>query len=394
MTLSVVVVGGAGVMGSRAVQALVAEGHTVTVADLQDSKVSGARNLRVDVTDESSLAAALTGHDVVVNFAGPYYLFGARVARAAFAASLPYIDVCDDAEAAEAMIALDYQAKANGVTAITGAGCSPGVANGFATLLAQRFSVIEGIDICWVQGDRRPGGRAPLEHFFYGIDRDIPVWTDGQRETIRPFQSSSQRIFPFQEPLGPYPVLDVGHPETVTLPRVLNVGTVRNKGSLVPAGSTAIFQMLRGVGLLSDTEVTVHGQKIDARTFVAQFLTDRHNAAVARNPQPSQLGIGVEVRGRIGATEASALISMANQDPMNDTTAIPLVAALGQLASGDLPHGVHGPEVLDTARWFSEIARLDPTSYGGIEVELPSLSRQSSTLAGLADLIGADQGEA
>jgi nucleoside-diphosphate-sugar epimerase len=72
--MKVFVAGGTGVVGTRAVPALVAAGHDVTVvsrSDVKDQAVAamGGRPTRVDLFDAAAVKDAVAGHGVVVNLA-------------------------------------------------------------------------------------------------------------------------------------------------------------------------------------------------------------------------------------------------------------------------------------------------------------------------------------
>jgi nucleoside-diphosphate-sugar epimerase len=73
-THRIFVAGGTGVLGRRAVQALVAAGHQVTAIARTEDKAEairswGAAPARVDLFDAPAVAAAVEGHDVVANLA-------------------------------------------------------------------------------------------------------------------------------------------------------------------------------------------------------------------------------------------------------------------------------------------------------------------------------------
>ncbi|MDQ4068062.1 MAG: NAD(P)H-binding protein [Actinomycetota bacterium] len=84
--MKIFVAGGTGVVGRRAVPALVAQGHDVTVVARTPEKSDlvrswGAAPAEVDLFDAEAVAAAVAGHDVVVNLATSIPPFS-RAARA------------------------------------------------------------------------------------------------------------------------------------------------------------------------------------------------------------------------------------------------------------------------------------------------------------------------
>jgi lysine 6-dehydrogenase len=292
---------------------------------------------------------------------------------------VPYIDICDDAEATEDLLRLDDAAKQAGIALVIGAGSSPGIVNGLALRVAAGFDALDQLVLTWVVGEKGPAGAAPLRHFFYGITRDIPIWRDGARATVPAFTADSAEEFPFQPPLGPFVVRDVGHPETVTLPRVLDVREVRNKGALLPRRSTEIYDMLRHLGLLSDATVDVNGTQVVARDFVAELLTDRHNARGA-DSSGDTVGLGVRAVGTVGGRTVTRYASTAGHMTMADSTALPTAAAVPQLLAGTVPAGAHGPEALALDAWFEELARIAPHTYTDVQVWEADGARTSASL--------------
>ena len=72
--MKIFLAGGTGVVGTRALPALVAAGHDVTAVARTDAKAELVRSLRgdpltVDLFDAEAVAAAVVGHEVVVNLA-------------------------------------------------------------------------------------------------------------------------------------------------------------------------------------------------------------------------------------------------------------------------------------------------------------------------------------
>jgi saccharopine dehydrogenase-like NADP-dependent oxidoreductase len=394
MPASILIVGGAGHMGSRAARALLEDAHKVTIGDRRRSAVEGAGFVEVDATDSASVEAAARDADLVMNFAGPYYAIGDAVARAAVRLGKPYVDICDDAAATEDLLALDGAAGATGATVVIGAGSSPGLLNAFALRCAEGFDELDELVLAWVVGEKSESGPAPLRHFFYGISREIPIWQDGQRAMVQAFGEDSAEEFPFQAPLGRIVVRDVGHPETVTLPRVVGAKSVRNKGALLPRQSTEIYALLNRLGLTGDRATQVDGRAVVAGEFLAAFLTDRHNER-AGDASQDLMGLGVRAVGSIGGRSVQRCLSSAGHMSMADSTALPAAATVALVLGGDLPAGAHGPEVFDPAAWFGELGRIAPHVYTDIEVWEGDGARVATSLdelarvSGIADLLGA-----
>ncbi|MBO9649557.1 MAG: saccharopine dehydrogenase NADP-binding domain-containing protein [Variovorax sp.] len=138
-TIRKVLVLGAGKIGGT-VADMVAEYHRlpVTLADRQHARHEPDDRLVtrtiVDVEGDASLAAALAGHDVVIN-ALPFFL-AARVAVAARRAGVHYFDLTEDVAATTAIRAL---AVGSDAVLMPQSGLAPGVIGMLGAHLAERF---------------------------------------------------------------------------------------------------------------------------------------------------------------------------------------------------------------------------------------------------------------
>lgn len=147
----VVLLGGSGRVGSSTASALLA---TVPGIDLvvgsrthesfdaavtRRPELAQAAHRRVDVDDAASLAAALEGADLVVHTAGPFQRRErCGVLEAAIAASVPYLDVCDDTAYSQRAKQLHGMARDAGVPAVTTGGIYPGAGQGLGRGAAGR----------------------------------------------------------------------------------------------------------------------------------------------------------------------------------------------------------------------------------------------------------------
>lgn len=109
--MRVIVLGGAGDVGSRAVEEL-AVADDVTLVTVADRDLDGARRVveraracggkaqvrpaGVDATDLEAVVRAMEGHDVAASALGPFYRFEAPMVAASIQAGVDYTSVCDD----------------------------------------------------------------------------------------------------------------------------------------------------------------------------------------------------------------------------------------------------------------------------------------------------------
>lgn len=80
----------------------------------------------VDVIDPVGVKTAAARVRLVVTTVGPFVRFGASVLNACLDVEVDYVDIANELTAVRAVIERDAQARARGITAVTGAGFGPG----------------------------------------------------------------------------------------------------------------------------------------------------------------------------------------------------------------------------------------------------------------------------
>jgi lysine 6-dehydrogenase len=230
--MDIIVLGGAGDVGSRAVENLAAaEGvRRVTIADRNlDAARQAASRLagqpasvdarQVDASNHQQLVAALRGYDVAASALGPFYLFEANLVRAAVEAGVDYASVCDEWEPAGTVIdQFDAPARERGVTILTGLGTSPGLTNVGIRYFAQNLDTVHRADVYIYQPLDAGGGEAVVRHMLHIISGDVVAWRGGQRVMVPACTEELKVEFPH---FGPLSVWNMGHSEPETVPRFL-----------------------------------------------------------------------------------------------------------------------------------------------------------------------------
>lgn len=230
--MKIIVLGGAGDVGSRAVEELaITQGvELVTIADrnvraaeaiAQRLHGSPARvDVRaVDANRHDDLVEVLRGYDVAASALGPFFLFEKKLVRAAIEAGVDYGSVCDEWEAAEAVFEeFDAPARASGRTILTGLGTSPGLSNVGVRYLADQLDRPRRADIYCYQPLNAGGGEAVLRHMLFIMTGDVTIWRNGRRQTL---PACSERLSIEFPRFGTLPVWNMGHSEPVTVPRFL-----------------------------------------------------------------------------------------------------------------------------------------------------------------------------
>jgi saccharopine dehydrogenase-like NADP-dependent oxidoreductase len=125
----VTVLGGCGAVGSIATETLASSGifSEVTVADInimaarklaRTVKGSKLTAVEFDAENSQSVRRAIGGSSVVLNCVGPFYKHGPNIMKTVIETRINYVDVCDDFDATEKLLAMDDKAKKAGVSAL------------------------------------------------------------------------------------------------------------------------------------------------------------------------------------------------------------------------------------------------------------------------------------
>lgn len=356
--MRIIVLGGAGDMASRAVRELAAE-PTVTEVTVADYNLEAASRLagelgekvkavQVDANDHLALVAALRGHDAAASGIGPFYQYEVRVAKAAIEAGVPYVSLCDDYDAAQAVLELDELAKAEGVTVLTGLGWTPGLSNVLARKAADQFDLLDEINIAWGSSASDSEGYAVILHTLHIFTGWVPSFQKGRWITV-PAGSGRETVL-FPPPVGQVNCYHLGHPEPVTLPRFLpGVRTVTLKGGLSE-------QPLNELGIwLARLRLTDTPAKKEALGRVIKAVLP----ALSRLGRPAEpcSAVRVDVSGWIGS--AYCQVSYGAAAHMRELTGLPLAIGALMLARGEINKpGVVAPEAcIDPEPFLAELGR-------------------------------------
>ena len=95
----------------------------------------------VDVGDAASLAEAIADAGVVLSTIGPFARQAAPVIDACLAANVSYVDIANEWPAVRGLLDRDEQARAHGVTLVTGAGFGPAATETLVLRLVEQMAV-------------------------------------------------------------------------------------------------------------------------------------------------------------------------------------------------------------------------------------------------------------
>jgi len=373
----IIVLGGAGTMGSEAVKLLLERTDAeITVAD---ASVKGLKRVEAelgkkvktagaDVNDRESLVKLLKGSDVVISTVGPFYKYAAAVIKAAIEARVNMVDIDDDFDATRDSLELDEAARKAGVTAIIGMGASPGVTNLVAKLGASRLDRTDDIRLYWGESAIDPTGSAAMMHWFHITAEKVPVFINGKWVEQQGF--TQPEVIEFMPPVGKLEVVLTGHPEPVSLPRYIKgVKNVSIKGALYPPKMMELYRWLIDTGFGSDElfkvndELSMPFRELAVRIirsmprFAPDYFKDVLDDALGKYEACAGT-FKIVVSGQKGDSHVTITYDlMANN--VAHSTALPAVMAALALMDGKVKtSGVLAPEgALDAAMFFEVMSK-------------------------------------
>ena len=360
--MRITVLGGCGAVGSIAVKTL-ASSDTFSKIVIGDIDVQKAKKLaselgpekvsaiKVDASDPDSIKEAIKGSSVVLNCIGPFYQFGPRVLKATIDSGINYVDICDDFDATEKILAMDEDAKKAGISALIGMGSSPGVANVLVRFCAENLlDEVESIDIYHAHGGEEEEGAAVVKHRIHSMIIGVPVFLDGKSKTVSLFEDSGKALeeeVDFQD-VGKYRVYAYPHPETITLPRYIKgVKRVTNLGLVLPPAYAELIKGIVRLGMTSEEPIDVKGQKISPLEFAVAYILSQRERLMEQAEISEPMGcLKIVVKGKKKAESSTYVFSMSSRGlGMGEGTGIPAALGVMLMAQGKITEkGVFPPE--------------------------------------------------
>jgi saccharopine dehydrogenase-like NADP-dependent oxidoreductase len=387
-----VIVLGAGGMGRYAARTAVSFAFVdeLVVADLDAAAAARlaaglgpkARAVAVDVTDQSGLVRLLSSATAALNTVGPFFRFGPPVLRAALHARCHYLDINDDWESTEAMLAMDGDARARGVTAVVGMGASPGISNLLAVTAMRELDAVEelypGFDLDAAMPEMRgPKPCAATVHGVHQLTGTIRVYDEGRFIDEPPMR----RVDVDYPGLGRRTGWTMGHPEAITFPRLCP--TLRRSLILMTMANANVLAMrvlrrLVDTGLLSLERAARWVERLEGVGGPAKTPDQYVREIVAENRAklPPLFAIA---RGRRNGEPAAAAATIVSAPPvgMGGATGVPLALGLAVVRPDLNPkRGVFAPEaIVDPDVFFDALAPLcHPVKRGRADLLLVSRS--------------------
>ena len=353
----VLVLGGAGEMGSAAVADLVARtDHEVTVGDVRPDAASallerlGAppRVVTVDVDEPASLAAAMAGADVVLN--ATYMRHNVPVTDAAIAAGVHLVDLGSYYPETLEQLARHDAAVTAGCRIVPGCGVAPGLTNVLARLGADQLDEVDAIRLySYITHPMWTSPGIVVTRFDASTGTSV-VLEDGV--VVERPSFTGEEAFDFPPPYGRQEVHLVPHPEPVTLPRSIDVRDVSFKVGY-PAEETTRIRVLLELGFDRHEPFTFDGAAISPTRFAAAYIGRRGIGPDDRSANVKHIRVEGRRDGRAVALTYDFAVEAVGHSASSTITGTVAAIAADLVARGG-PVGVHPPEAAFDPRTFVE----------------------------------------
>ncbi len=375
----VVVLGGAGVVGSTVVKTLAKheEFQEVVLADINEGKAKQIINetkgknvsfVKFDATDPSSIKNAVVGADVVVNTVGPFFQFVKPIITTVMEEGINYVDVCDDVDVTIDLLEMDESMRNKEVSALIGMGSSPGVTNILAKLSAEMLlDDVESVDFYHVHGGEPEEGAGVIEHRFHAMEIDIPMYLDGELRYVKFFDEDGIALrekVDFYKVGENIPVYPYPHPEQVTIPRYIKLKRVTNKGMVLPEEYYNLIMDMVRLGLNSREPIKVRDKEVIPREFAISYIISERSKILQETGYTKPSGcVKVVVTGKKEGKFRQYIFQMASSsEGLGEGTGVPAAMAAILMNRGKITRkGIFPPEAgVNPADFLALIGEMMP----------------------------------
>jgi NAD(P)-dependent dehydrogenase (short-subunit alcohol dehydrogenase family) len=200
----ILIVGGTGTFGSRLARLLARrQAYRLTIA-ARDAGRAGKLLAELAATDPYAGAAFMPIErgtidaellrqlrvDVVADCSGPFQGAGSSLVEAAIGARCHYVDLSDSRAFVAGIDRLGLQARAAGVTVITGASTTPALTHAVLDSITKGWMGLDAIDVAIVPGNKTPRGRSVIAAILSWVGHPVRVFEEAEWREARGWSGS------------------------------------------------------------------------------------------------------------------------------------------------------------------------------------------------------------
>jgi saccharopine dehydrogenase-like NADP-dependent oxidoreductase len=354
------------------VTTLITAGRSLEKARAQaESLGAKAEATRVDLFEAGKVPEAVRSADLIVNATGPDHLTAVPALRLAIAVGSNYCDLNISWRATEEMLAMNQEAAAAGITAITGIGAFPGLFSLLAMQGIGRFDQVKTLRIGYCMSVQAGFGD-PEDPAFQespgGIGSALAGMIHGFSGTARQFVAGRPVDLPAYGPAYKLPLLGggaievhtQGSAEPITLPKSIpGIEEVTMGGGLYPPQVNDLIKRHIDAHGPGEEAAVVAAIRRDLAADPARWTAEGHDDVTK--------GESVTLEGLKDGRPARCLVepnwnreAFAEDASGDVVTGGPLLVASLKLLGGDIgAKGVFAPEACFSPEAFFEDLRRE-----------------------------------
>ncbi|HEV2515055.1 MAG TPA: DUF4166 domain-containing protein [Devosia sp.] len=195
----ILIVGGAGVFGSRLARLLARRGgFRVSLGGRTEKRAQALQRELRGIDEQGEYGFVLIDRDrigverlkeidcdVVVDCSGPFQLSGTQLIEAAIGARCHYVDIADSRAFVAGVAKFDSAARAVAISVISGASSTPGLTHAVLDHLTSAWLAVDSVDVAIVPGNKTPKGRSVIEGILSWVGQPVRVFREAGWERGR-----------------------------------------------------------------------------------------------------------------------------------------------------------------------------------------------------------------
>jgi hypothetical protein len=205
----ILVIGGYGVFGARVCERLAREPDLEVVVAGRREDAAAAYAAELSRTAKAKISHAVVNAEtagardiralaaaVLINASGPFQAQSYGLARACIGAQCHYIDLADARAFVIGITQLDHEARAAGVSVVSGASSVPGLSSAVVEAYSGEVRSLDTVDICISPGNSFDSGLATTASILGGVGKPYAALAGGRRKTVYGWQGLRRHRFP------------------------------------------------------------------------------------------------------------------------------------------------------------------------------------------------------
>ena len=275
---TLLVLGGAGLIGSEVVRDLAATSkfEVVTVADKDRDKAEAlVRSLgddrfsaiKMDIEKKDDVVAAMKDFDLICNCLP--FAYDTYITRCCYDAGVTGTDL----GATRDQLEMNGMFEDKGLLFVVCDGISPGTSNMIASYANKKMDRLEEVHIAFASFRAIRTAPGLVRTTLWELDpneKNRSYYENGRQNYVGPF--SGEKIIDFPEPFGPQPAYHVPHNEVYTIPATMpTVKTCTIRGAWAPK-QREMLKFLNDYGFFTTKPVKVWDKEIAPIDFIEKFI--------------------------------------------------------------------------------------------------------------------------